>query len=105
MFSFKKFFEEINQQVNTSAKKRPTSLVFVFKQFELIAKDTVEQFVSLISCYVEKVPVYFVIELASQSNILYEQLSSAVISKLCIKRLYLMTPELYLDNFLTKVIK
>ncbi len=75
----------------------------MFKQFELIPKDTVEQFVSLVSCYVETMPIYFIIELASQSNILYEQLSSGVISKLCIKKLYLMSPELYLDKFLTKL--
>lgn len=75
----------------------------MFKQFELIPKETVEQFVSLVSCYVENIPIYFIIELASQSNILYEQLSSAIISKLCIKKLYLMSPELYLDKFLTKV--
>ena len=86
-----------------SETKEINSIVFVFKQFELIPKETVEQFVSLVSCYVENIPIYFIIELASQSNILYEQLSSAIISKLCIKKLYLMSPELYLDKFLTRL--
>ena len=101
MFSFKHLFEDINNTVDSTQPLN--SIIFVFKQFELIPKETVEQFVSLVSCYVENIPIYFIIELASQSNILYEQLSSGVISKLCIKRLYLMSPELYLDKFMTKV--
>ena len=48
-------------------------------------------------------PIYFMIQLASQTNIIYEQLSSSSISKLCIKRLFFMSPEQYLDKFLTKV--
>ena len=55
------------------------------------------------SCHVENVSIYFIIELASQSNIINEQLSSSVISKLCIKKLYLMSPEHYIDRFLNKV--
>lgn len=51
----------------------------------------------------ESIPIYFIIELASQTNIIYEQLSSNVISKLCIKKLYLMSPNQYIDRFLTKV--
>lgn len=101
MFSFKHLFEDINNTVDSTQPLN--SIIFVFKQFELIPKETVEQFVSLVSCYVENIPIYFIIELASQSNILYEQLSSGVISKLCIKRLYLMSPELYLDKFMTKL--
>lgn len=124
MFSFRTLFEEIKASqvkhfkiketnsdsifsysfiIKESKSKTPNSIIFVFKQFELIPKETVEQFVSLVSCYVENIPIYFVIEMASQSNILYEQLSSGVISKLCVKRLYLMSPELYLDKFITKV--
>lgn len=102
MFSFRNLFEEIKSSQEQKSEK-PNSIIFVFKQFELIPKETVEQFVSLVSCYVENIPIYFVIELASQSNILYEQLSSSVISKLCVKRLYLMSPELYLDKFITKL--
>jgi hypothetical protein len=45
------------------------------------------------------------IQLASQTNIIYEQLSSSSISKLCIKRLFFMSPEQYLEKFLTKVLK
>lgn len=101
MFSFRGLFEDINK--TNSETKEINSIIFVLKQFELIPKETVEQFVSLVSCYVENIPIYFIIELASQSNILYEQLSSAVISKLCIKKLYLMSPELFLDKFLTKL--
>lgn len=103
MFSFKNLFDRINLFENEKSGQKLNSVIFVFKQFELIPKETVEQFVSLISCYVENIPIYFIIELASQSNILYEQLSSGVISKLCIKKLYLMSPELYLDKFLTKL--
>lgn len=101
-FSFKNLFEEIKEKSNE--KKNNTNLIiFVFKQFELIPKDTIEQFISLVSCYVEKIPIYFLIELGSQANVIYEQLSSEVVAKLCIKRLYLMSPELYLDKFLSKL--
>lgn len=52
----------------------------------------------------ESIPIYFIIELASQSNIIQEQLSSSVISKLCIKKLYLMSPDQYIDKFIEKVL-
>lgn len=53
----------------------------------------------------ETLPIYFIIELASQSNIIQEQLSSSVISKICIKKLYLMSPDQYIDKFIEKVFK
>jgi hypothetical protein len=55
------------------------------------------------SCYVEKISIFFIIELASQSSVLYEHLSGSAISKLCIKKLYSMPANDYMNSFMTQV--
>lgn len=99
MNTFRNLFDLIkdNDDTNTNA------VVFVFKQFELIPKETIENFISVVSCYIEKVSIFFLIEMSSQSNILYEQLSGNLISKLCIKKLYSITPNKFMDKFLTNI--
>ena len=104
LFTFKYLFDTIKMQNDEDSDCISSkSVIFIFKQFELIPKETIECFVSLVSCHVENLPIYFIIELASQSNVIYEQLSSNIISKLCIKKLYLMSPEQYIDKFLNKL--
>jgi hypothetical protein len=97
-FTFRHLCESILKK-NTFKIVLP-SVIFYFKQFELIPKETIESFVSLISCYLEELPIYFIIELSSQSNILYQQLSGPSISKLCIKKLHFMSPEEYIESFI-----
>ncbi|RNA01837.1 origin recognition complex subunit 3, partial [Brachionus plicatilis] len=100
LFTFRYLFDSIKTENDDDV--RSESVIFFFKQFELIPKETIECFVSLISCHMESLPIYFIIELASQTNIIQEQLSSSVISKFCIKKLYLMSPDQYVDRFIEK---
>ena len=81
------------------------SVVFIFKQFELMPKETIECFVSLISCHVDKLSIFFMFELATQSNVIYEQLSSNCVAKLCLNKLYTMSPSQYLEKFFRQVSK
>jgi len=101
LITFRQFFDNILE--TEQEDDEPHCVIFVIKQFEIIPKSTLENFISVISCYVEKLSIFFIIEMASQSNILYEQLSGHTISKLCIKKLYSIPPNQYIDKFITKV--
>jgi hypothetical protein len=70
---------------------------------ESIIFFTKSSFSRIFSCHVEKISIFFVIELASQSGVLNEQLTSTSISKLCIQKLYSMSSTEFMDTFFKKV--
>ena len=49
LFTFRYLFDTINK--SNKDNEKPISVIFFFKQFELIPKETIESFVSLIRYY------------------------------------------------------
>lgn len=104
ILTVRRVFDTIIQQNRQNpGSDRNQSVVFIFKQFELIPKETIENLIILISNQIEKLPVFLVFESASQTSIVNEQLNCQVISKLCIKQLYMTSTANLLDKFLTEL--